>query len=52
VIPLIIQIVNPDGTVVTFDPTALNSCDGDVSTENRFKKSPLVVATLRLTGEL
>jgi len=41
VIPLIIQVWN-GSTYTTFDPTKPNSCDGGVSAETRFKKSPLV----------
>ena len=42
-IPLIILITQPDGSVVTFDPTAPDPCDGGFSAENRFKGSPLVI---------
>lgn len=42
-IPLIINIVMPDGSTTTFDPTQPNSCDGGISAESRFRRSPLVV---------
>jgi len=43
-IPLIIQIKKSDGTVVTFDPTAPDSCDpNDTSPAIRFLFSPLVL---------
>lgn len=42
-IPLIILITQPDGSVVTFDPTAPDPCDGGFSAVSRFKGSPLVV---------
>jgi hypothetical protein len=42
-IPLIVQIIQPNGSVVTFDPTAPDTnCDGGFSVEHRFKNSPLV----------
>lgn len=44
-VPLIISIIKPDGTLVTFDPTEPNPCDGNVSAEYRFRHSPLVVAS-------
>ena len=42
-IPLVVQIITPNGTLVTFDPTKKNNCDGGVSALTRFKQSPLVV---------
>jgi hypothetical protein len=42
-IPLIIQIITANGSVTTFDATKPNQCDGEVSAENRFLQSPLVV---------
>jgi len=43
-IPLIIQIIKPDGEVVLFDPTAPDYiCDKGFSPEYRFQHSPLVV---------
>jgi len=51
VVPLIIQIIKTNGTLVTFDPTKANSCDGGVSAETRFKQSPLVVnSSLKFNG--
>jgi hypothetical protein len=51
-IPLVIQILEPDGTIVLFDPTAPNSCDPEgLSVEYRFQQSPLVVPSdLRFNG--
>lgn len=42
-IPLIVEIITPQGKLVTFDPTKPNSCDGGFSAEHRFRHSPLVV---------
>jgi hypothetical protein len=43
-VPLIIQIIKPDGSIVTFDPlTPDSSCGETYSPENRFRHSPLVV---------
>ncbi len=43
-VPLVIQIFRPDGTVATFDPLNPDSSCGDkYSAENRFRNSPLVV---------
>jgi hypothetical protein len=44
-IPLIIEIVSPNGTLTKFDPTEPNNCDGGYSAEYRFRNSPLVVAS-------
>jgi hypothetical protein len=45
-IPLILLIAQPDGSVVTFDPSVPDPCDpGNVSAEYRFRHSPLVVAS-------
>lgn len=43
-VPLIIQIFRPDGTVALFDPMSADSNCGDTySADNRFRHSPLVV---------
>ena len=43
-VPLVIQIFRPDGTLATFDPqNADSSCGDKYSAENRFRNSPLVV---------
>jgi hypothetical protein len=45
-IPLILLISQPDGSVVTFDPTVPDPCDpGGLSAVYRFQNSPLVVAS-------
>jgi hypothetical protein len=45
-IPLILLIAQPDGSVVTFDPSVPDPCDsGNVSPVYRFQNSPLVVAS-------
>ena len=49
-IPLIIQVVKPDlKTVVTFDPTAGDSCDGGAVPIFRFLFSPLALPAANLT---
>jgi len=42
-IPLIVQIIKKDGTPVTFDPTAADDCDSNISAAYSFEHSPLVV---------
>ena len=43
-VPLVIQIFRPDGTMAIFDPLSADSNCGDkYSAENRFRNSPLVV---------
>jgi hypothetical protein len=51
-IPMIIDVLQPDGTIVAFDPTAPNSCDPEgLPVVYRFQQSPLVVATdLKFNG--
>lgn len=45
-VPLIIQIFKPDGTVALFDPMSADSSCGDSdSAEDLFRHSPLVVAS-------
>jgi hypothetical protein len=45
-ISLVIRIIQPDGKVVLFDPTAPDSCDlGGFSAQYRFRHSPLVDAS-------
>jgi hypothetical protein len=44
-IPLIVQIIKKDGTLVTYDPTAADDCDNNISVAYSFEHSPLVVAS-------
>jgi hypothetical protein len=50
-IPLIVQVIRTDGTLVTYDPTAQNDCDNNVSAAYSFEHSPLVVPSdLKFNG--